>query len=84
LASSQSPITASLFGVKSLGLLFGCVGFGFTLGAASGPYVTGRVVDASGSYQIAFIICAVVSLIAFMVAFLLKPLKNSPYRRIPL
>jgi MFS family permease len=84
MASSQSPITAGLFGVKSLGLLFGCVGFGFTLGAALGPYVTGRVVDASGSYQIAFIICAVISLIALTVAFLLKPLKNSPPRRIPL
>jgi MFS transporter, OFA family, oxalate/formate antiporter len=84
MASSQSPITAGLFGVKSLGLLFVCVGFGFTLGAALGPYVTGRVVDASGSYQIAFVICAVISLIALTVAFLLKPLKNSPPRRIPL
>jgi MFS transporter, OFA family, oxalate/formate antiporter len=84
MASSQSPITAGLFGLKSLGLLFGCVGFGFTLGAALGPYVTGRVVDASGSYQIAFIICAVISLIALVLAWLLKPLKNSPPRKIRL
>jgi MFS family permease len=84
MASSQSPITAGLFGVKSLGLLFGCVGFGFTLGAALGPYFTGRVVDTSGSYQIAFIICAVISLFALVLAFLLKPLKNSPPRKIPL
>jgi MFS family permease len=84
MASSQSPITAGLFGVKSLGLLFGCVGSGFTLGAALGPYVTGRVVDASGSYQIAFLICGIIALIALSVALFLKPLKNSPPRRIPL
>jgi MFS family permease len=76
IASSQSPITAGLFGLKSLGLLFGCVGFGFTLGAALGPYVTGRVV--------AFLICAVISLIALVLALLLKPLKNSPARKIRL
>jgi MFS family permease len=84
IASSQSPITAGLFGLKSLGLLFGCVGFGFTLGAALGPYVTGRVVDASGSYQTAFLICAVISLIALVLALLLRPLKNSPTRKIRL
>jgi OFA family oxalate/formate antiporter-like MFS transporter len=84
MASSQSPITAGLFGLKSLGLLFGCVGFGFTLGAALGPYITGRVVDTFGSYQIAFLICAVISLIAFVLALFLKPLKNSPPRKIRL
>jgi OFA family oxalate/formate antiporter-like MFS transporter len=71
MASSQSPITAGLFGLKSLGLLFGCVGFGFTLGAALGPYMSGRVVDTFGSYLIAFLICAVFSLFAFVLALFL-------------
>jgi MFS family permease len=84
MASSQSPIVAGLFGLKSHGLLFGSVGFGFTVGAALGPYVTGKILDISGSYQIAFLICAFVSLVAFVVTLLLKPLKNSPPRRIPL
>ncbi len=80
MASSQSPLTAGLFGLKSLGLLFGCVGFGFTLGAALGPYITGRVVDASDSYRTAFLICTFISLAALVLAFILKPLKNSPPR----
>jgi MFS family permease len=84
MASSQSPIVAGLFGVKSLGLLFGCVGFGFTIGAAAGPFVTGKIVDAYGSYQMAFIICSGISLAALIAAIILKPLKNSPSRKIPL
>ncbi len=84
MASSQSPLTAGLFGLRSLGLLFGCVGFGFTLGAALGPFVTGKLVDTTGGYRTAFLICAVISLIALGIALLLKPLKNSPPRRIPL
>jgi MFS family permease len=84
MASSQSPIVASLFGLKSLGLLFGSVGFGFTLGAALGPYFTGRIVDTTGSYRIAFWVCAAISLATAIMTLLLKPLKSSPPRRIPL
>ena len=84
MASSQSSIVAGLFGLKSLGLIFGACGFGFTLGAALGPYVTGYVVDISGSYHLAFITSAVVSLATLVITLLLKPLKNSPPRKIPL
>jgi len=84
MASSQSPITAGLFGLKYLGLLFGCVGFGFTLGAASGPYLTGRLVDIFNSYQTAFYICSGISLTTLILALILRPLKNSPARRTPL
>jgi len=84
MASSQSPIVASLFGLKSHGLLFGSVGFGFTLGAALGPYVTGRIVDTSGSYQAAFFACSGLSLFTAVITILIKRLKNSPVRKSPL
>jgi MFS family permease len=84
MASSQSPIVASLFGLKSIGLLFGFCGFGFTVGAALGPYVTGRVVDSTGSYHLAFLTAAIIGLAAMIAAIVLKPLKNSPPRKIPL
>jgi MFS family permease len=77
IASSQSPMVAGLFGVKSLGLLFGCCGFGFTLGAALGPFVTGAIYDLLGSYNLAFLPAAVISFLALIVTLGLKPLKNA-------
>jgi MFS family permease len=76
IASSQSPMVAGLFGVKSLGLLFGCCGFGFTLGAALGPFVTGAIYDLLGSYNLAFLPAAIISFIALIVTLRLKPIKN--------
>lgn len=76
IASSQPSLVAGLFGVKSHGLLFGFTGFSFTLGAALGPYISGHLFDTHGNYQMAFVICTIISLIALVLTFLLKPLKN--------
>jgi MFS family permease len=80
IASSQSPIVASLFGVKSIGLLFGCCGFGFTLGAALGPYITGHIYDLTGSYNLAFLTVAAVNVVALLVTIRLRPIKNASYQ----
>lgn len=77
LGSSQPSWIANLFGLKSHGLLYGICGFGFTLGAAVGPYVSGRIFDISGSYQMAFIICAIVALFGVILTLLLKPVKGN-------
>jgi MFS transporter, OFA family, oxalate/formate antiporter len=76
MASSQSPMVAGLFGVKSLGLLFGCCGFGFTLGAALGPFATGNIYDLTGSYNLAFLPAAIISIISLFVTLGLKPIKS--------
>ncbi len=76
LGTSQSPIVASLFGLKNHGLIFGCVGFGFTIGAALGPYFTGLIFDTTGSYHIAFLVCAGTSIAAIFFALLIKPIKG--------
>jgi MFS family permease len=72
---SQSPLVASVFGLKSHGLIFGCVGLGFTLGAALGPYFTGYIFDMTGSYHIALLVCAFVSIAALIFSFFIKPLR---------
>ncbi len=84
LASSQSPLIANLFGLRSHGLLFGFCGFGFTVGAALGPYATGRVVDVSGSYHWAFLAAAIFSLAGVLAAISLRPLSGFPLKRRPL
>jgi MFS family permease len=80
LGTSQSPIVASLFGLKNHGLIFGCIGFGFTIGAAIGPYFTGLIFDATGSYHIAFLVCAGTSIAAIFFALMIKPIKGAAVR----
>jgi MFS family permease len=71
--SSQSPLIASLFGLKSHGLIFGSLGFGSTLGAAVGPLLTGFIFDQTGSYHWAMLMCAAASLISLVFAFFINP-----------
>ncbi|HEX7474495.1 MAG TPA: MFS transporter, partial [Dehalococcoidales bacterium] len=70
---SQSPLVATLFGLKSHGSIYGCIGLGFTLGAALGPYFTGYIFDMTGSYHIALLVCAFASIAALIFSFFIKP-----------
>ncbi len=78
MASSESPLVASLFGLRSHGLIYGAVGLGFTIGAAFGPLLTGYIYDTSGSYRTAFLLCAGVTVIGVIAALVLKPIKRPP------
>jgi OFA family oxalate/formate antiporter-like MFS transporter len=72
----QSPLLASLFGLGALGTIFGLTGFGFTVGAAVGPFVTGKIYDATFSYQTAFIISTVLSFLGLLLAISINPIKK--------
>ncbi|GAH96151.1 unnamed protein product, partial [marine sediment metagenome] len=67
-----SPLVAELFGLSSHGAIFGAVYFAGTIGGAIGAPLAGRIFDVTGSYQLAFLICAVVSSIALILALLLR------------
>lgn len=58
---SHSPITAVLFGLRSHGLMLGIYGISVTIGGALGPIVTGAIFDQTASYDIAFAVCILVS-----------------------
>jgi MFS family permease len=73
LATSESPIVAWLFGLKSHGLIYGVVGMGFTIGASLGPLVMGFVFDLTGGYKIAFLICTFVAVLGLIFAIALRP-----------
>lgn len=73
MGASESPLTAWLFGMRSHGLIYGVVHVGYTIGAAAGPYITGYIFDLTGSYQMAFLTCAVLSVIGLIFSVLLKP-----------
>ncbi len=70
--SSQSPLIASLFGLRSHGLIFGSIGFGTTFGAAVGPLLAGYIFDRTGSYHWALLLCAGASLISLIFALFIR------------
>jgi MFS family permease len=67
-----SPLLADLFGLRCHGLIFGVANVGYTTGAALGPIITGYIFDVAGSYQEAFILCTVISVIGLGLSILLK------------
>ncbi len=68
-----SPVVAELFGLGSHGVIFGIVIFGSAIGGAIGPVLAGHMFDITGSYYQAFLICAAVAVIGFILTLLLRP-----------
>ena len=76
MGTSESPLVASLFGLGSHGLIYGVLGLGFTFGATVGPILTGYIFDATGSYQLAFWVCAAFAILGVILAAMLRPPKK--------
>jgi len=68
----QSPYMAELFGLKSFGVIFGFCLFIFLGVASLGPLVTGRMFDAASSYSPAFVMLAVLNLMAILLILGIK------------
>ena len=76
LGAAESPLVARLFGMSSHGLIYGVVHLGFTVGAALGPFVAGYIFDLTGGYQIAFLVCASLSIVAVITSVLIRPTRQ--------
>jgi MFS family permease len=72
-----SPLLADLFGLKSHGSNLGVLFFLGMIGGAIGPIVTGRLYDVMDTYRTAFIIMLVCMITAFIMAFFLRPVRQS-------
>ena len=70
-----SPTAAELFGLRSHGVIFGCIVLGGTLGIATGPLVTGYIFDITSSYQLAFLINGILNVIGLILVSCLKPVR---------
>jgi MFS family permease len=66
-------VTTELFGLNSLGVILGGVIFMYTVGGATGPIITGYIFDVTGSYQLGFLITALLAVAACVLALLLRP-----------
>jgi len=76
-STTQSPLVATLFGLGSLGVILGALSPSFNMGAAAGPFLAGYVFDVTGSYQVAFLICAAIGVVGLVSTALLTPTKKS-------
>jgi MFS family permease len=76
IAASESPTIAWLFGLSSHGSIFGFAMLGLSVGAAAGPFVTGYIFDTTGSYQLAFLVCAFFGIIGLISSAILRPTKR--------
>ena len=72
IAVSHSPLVAELFGLRSHGLIFGVFAVSVSLGAATGPFLTGYLFDVTNSYQMAFLLCAIIGLTGILFAVFLR------------
>jgi MFS family permease len=74
-AAIQSPYLAELFGLKDHGTIFGFALF--ILGAgAFGPFVAGKIFDATSSYNLAFVMLAILSFVAIVFAGGIKKMEG--------
>jgi MFS family permease len=71
-----SPIVVEIFGITAHGAIFGIVVFSGTTGGAVGPFLAGQIFDLTGSYELVFKMITVMSIIAFGLILLLKPIKR--------
>lgn len=71
-STMESPIAAWLFGLASHGVILGFFSFSFTVGAALGPLVFGYIFDVTGNYQLAFLTCATLAIVAIILTILVK------------
>jgi len=76
LGTAQPPLVAWLFGIRSHGLIYGVCTNGFTLGGAIGPIIAGYIFDVTGSYQLAFLLCATVGVAGLILTLVLKPVRS--------
>jgi predicted MFS family arabinose efflux permease len=76
MGTSESPLIASLFGLRSHGMIYGVVGLGFTAGGAVGPVMSGYLFDLKGDYQLAFLSCTMLGVVGLISVSILRPTKN--------
>ena len=69
--------TREFFGIQNYGGNYALVFLGYGLAGILGPIVAGQAKDILGSFDIAFIVCGVLCIIAAALAFITKPPHHS-------
>jgi MFS family permease len=75
LTSVMGPVVAEIFEGPHFGTIFGVVGIALLGGGAAGPWMTGVIYDATGSYRLAFAIIIGLLAISAITIWLASPRK---------
>ena len=75
LASMTSAIPAEIFAGRNFGSIYGVLSISAATGASSGPWVTGKIFDTYGSYDLAFTIGLGVCVFSIVCVWLAGPRK---------
>ena len=82
----QSLVAVEMFGLSSLGVMLGAFIFSICIGGSIGPVVTGYLYDqsihysATANYNLAFMICTILSAISLLIMLALTPAKSKAGR----
>jgi MFS family permease len=76
-AATHSPQVAEFFGLRSHGVIFGLAQLIANVGGAFGSLIAGYIFDISGSYQPAFLLCVIMSVIGLILSAFLPAFKKA-------
>lgn len=72
--SLQPLLAADFFGLNALGVLGGSFAFAFTIGGAIGPFLSGHIFDVTRSYELGFLLSAILTIVSMITGLLLRPI----------
>ncbi len=75
--SQYAAIFGEYFGLAYLGTIYAIAITGFAFGGSIGPYIGGAMFVQSGSYNLAFLICIGLGIMALIATIFLKPPQKS-------
>ena len=81
--SLTAAMTATLFGLKSHGGIYGSVFISGSIGGAFGPVLIGYLYDMNGSYYIAFRVCLIITVSSLIALLAIKPLRKKSESQFP-
>lgn len=76
-----SPMVAGIFGLRSHGVILGTSAFLGSIGSALGAFSAGYIFDKNRSYDLAFIICAVLAALAIFYTAFVPQVKSKETER---
>ena len=81
LVTLMSPVVAELFGLRAHGAILGTIFSIHLIGCAIGSLMAGWIFDITSSYHLAFLVCAILSIIALIITSRLKPARGEGYEK---
>ncbi|PJB39724.1 MAG: hypothetical protein CO106_10530 [Deltaproteobacteria bacterium CG_4_9_14_3_um_filter_44_9] len=74
-----AALVGDIFGLTAMGAIFGTVVFFVTLFGTIGPILFGYIFDVTGSYNIAFLIAAILIAVGLFILSFIKKQKRVPW-----